>query len=242
MRREPLPIDVGAAREEHARYVEALCDAGVSVVALPPEDSLPDAMFVEDTAVILGERALVTRPGAPSRRAETISIRTALAARLGVVDMQPPAQLDGGDVLRAGDALLVGLSERTNRAGIDVLRALGAELGLVTHVVELSAGLHLKSACSLADEHTLLVHEGAFPLESLRALDVEVLSVSEPAGANVLALADRVLVSAAAPRTADLLARRGRPPVTLELSQVHAGDGALTCLSLRVAPPGHWVV
>jgi dimethylargininase len=242
LRSDAAPIDVDEARAQHAGYVRALRDAGVEIVMLLPEDELPDAMFVEDTAVIVGDRALITRPGAPSRRGETSSVRAALATRLEVVDMQPPAQLDGGDVLRVGDALLVGLSQRTNREGIDALRGFASELGLSTHTVELHAGLHLKSACSLADASTLLVFEGAFRPGALPALDVEVLKVSEPAGANMLAFDRRVLVSAAAPRTAELLANRGLRPIALELSQIHAGDGALSCLSLRVAPPGHWVV
>lgn len=110
LRSDTAPIDVDEARAQHAGYVQALRDAGAEIVVLSPEDALPDAMFVEDTAVIVGSHALITRPGAPSRRGETSSVRAALAARLEVVDMQPPAQLDGGDVLRVGDALLVGLS------------------------------------------------------------------------------------------------------------------------------------
>ena len=135
------------------------------------------------------------------------------------------------------------LTKPTGRIhAVDALRGFASELGLSTHAVELRAGLHLKSACSLADASTLLVFEGAFRLGDLPVLAVEVLKVSEPAGANVLALGGRVLVSAAAPRTAELLASRGLRPIALELSQIHAGDGALSCLSLRVAPPGHWAV
>src|SRR5205085_2329678 len=132
-----------------------------------------------------------------------------------------------GDVLRCAQRLLVGLSERTNRAGLAQLAAVAGEIGLDVIGIEVRRCLHLKSACSLADAHTLLVREGCFDRDALGELELEPVLVPESAGANVLAFADRVLVSSAAPRTAELLAARGLSPVLLELSEIHAGDGAL---------------
>lgn len=241
LRHDPRPIDVALARSQHDGYVVALREAGIDVQVLPELDS-PDAVFVEDTAVQLGDRALVTLPGAPSRWDELATIAEVLAARMTVIRMTEPARLDGGDVLRWRDGLLVGLSQRTNPEGLRQLAAVAGAVGLAVVPIEVRSGLHLKSACSLADEGTLLVREGGFELGELARLGLEPLAVPEDAGANVLAFADRVLVSAAAPRTAELLAKRGLSPRVLELSEIHAGDGALSCMSLRFASPGQWVV
>ena len=241
LRHDPRPIDVALARAQHRGYVAALRDAGIAVEVLPEIDH-PDAVFVEDTAVQLGDRALVTLPGAAARHGEIDSIAVALARRVAVTRMREPGRLDGGDVLRCGDTLVVGLSRRTNNDGLAQLAALAREVGLVVVGVEVKDGLHLKSACSLADARTLLVHEGCLDHAALMRLELELVTVPEPAGANVLAFSDRVLVSDAAPRTAELLAARGLAPIALPLSEIHAGDGALSCMSLRFAAPDAWCV
>jgi dimethylargininase len=235
------PIDVPRARLQHRAYVDALRDAGIDVEELPARDAMPDAIFVEDTAIVLGARALVTRPGAPARREEVASIADALARRVTVEWMTEPATLDGGDVLRCADTLLVGLSQRTNRAGLQQLTVFAAASGLTTIGIEVRRGLHLKSACSLAGSHALLVQPDVLDLAAIQSLELEHVVVPEPAGANVLAFMDRVLVSTAAPRTAELLAKRGLSPRLIDLSEIHAGDGALTCMSLRFANHGTWV-
>jgi dimethylargininase len=241
LRHDPRPIDVALAQTQHRGYVQALRAAGITVEVLPEIDH-PDAVFVEDTAVQLGDRAIVTLPGAPARHGELATIAEALSRHVTLLHMTEPARLDGGDVLRWGDVLLVGLSARTNAEGLRQLAAAAAEVGIAVVGVEVRAGLHLKSACSLADEATLLVHEGCLDRSVLARLELELVEVAEPAGANVLAFADRVLVSSAAPRTAELLASRGLAPRMLPLSEIHAGDGALSCMSLRFAASGEWVV
>lgn len=235
-----VTLDVPLAREQHARYVAALVAAGVEVRRLAPDEAHPDACFVEDTAVILGARALLTRPGAPSRRGECEAIATALAARCEWTVMREPAVLDGGDVLRAGAVLFVGLSGRTDAAGAAVLAGLAARDGLEVRTLPVTAGLHLKSAVTLVDERTVVLHAGAIDPGPFTAAGLDVLAVDEPAGGNVLALGRRVLVSAAAPATAARLAARGLDVVRVDVSEFHKGDGALTCLSLRAPPPGAW--
>jgi dimethylargininase len=245
LREHPVAIDVALAWRQHAGYVEALREAGVRVEVLPELPGAPDAMFVEDTAVVLDTCALITHPGAPSRRTEVASIARVLAEHRTLHTMMPPATLDGGDVLRVGRRLLVGLSQRTNRAGLGYLAAVAATDGIEIVAVTVAGGLHLKSACSLAGPETLLVREGRLDRAAIAGLAIECVEVPEDAGANVLAFADRVLVSAAAPRTAALLDARGLRPLSIELSQIHAGDGALSCLSLRLAEHarlGAWVV
>lgn len=238
LREQPVAIDVDLAVAQHRGYVAALREAGVEVEVLPALDDAPDGVFVEDTAVVLDTVAVLTRPGAPPRRAEVDSIAAALAGRRAVARMEAPATLDGGDVLRVGDVLVVGLSTRTNAQGLAWLRQVAAVDGIEVVGVALGAGLHLKSACTLGGDGLLLVHPGAIDPEALRALPVELARVPEPQGANVLALADRVLVSAAAPRTRELLEGRGLRTVAVPLSEIHAGDGALTCMSLRFGRPG----
>jgi dimethylargininase len=155
--------------------------------------------------------------------------------------MTPPGTLDGGDVMRVGDRLIVGLSQRTDQAGADALAAVAAKDRITVATVPLPGGLHLKSACSVAGPRLVVAYGPLAPL--LRGvLDpaIEILEVPEAAGANVLGFADRVLVSSAAPRTAELLAARGFSVRALELSQIHLGDGALSCLSLRLVQSKEW--
>ncbi len=235
-------IDVAAARRQHADYVAALRALGLAVEVLPADDACPDACFVEDTAVVTGRHALATRPGAPSRRPEVAAVAAALGRDRTVLTATAPATLDGGDVLRVGDHLFVGLSSRTNRAGVDDLTRLAARDGLRVTAVEVRAGLHLKSACSLAAPDLLLYDAGVFgdaELAPFRADGLRCLAAPEPLGANVLALGDAVLVSASAPHTAALLAA-WRDVRVVDVGEFHKGDGALTCLSLRIPRDGCW--
>lgn len=242
LRQDPVPVDPARARAQVEGYARALARHGVQVDRVDTDEACPDACFTEDVAVILdAERALITRPGAPSRRAEVEPVARALGARLELLRLDDAgACLDGGDVLRVGDALFVGLSGRTNRAGADGLARAARPLGLEVVPVPLAAGLHLKSVVTLVAPGLVVALEGA-PLDELRARGARVLLTDEPWGANVLPLGPVVLVSTAAPRT---LARLRREPglecEALDVSELHKGDGALTCLSLRTPPPGGW--
>jgi len=235
--------DAALAMQQHAGYVTALREAGVTVEIVPPDESLPDACFVEDGAVILSATvAVLSRPGAPSRRAEVATLEPALGRVLTLERLHEPATLDGGDVLRLGAMLLVGRSSRTNDAGIEQLRALASPHDIEVVAVDVRAGLHLKSACTALDARTVVVDPEALDPAVLEALGLRARPVDEPLGANLLALGDRVLVSAAAPRTATWLEAEGRRVVRLHLSELHRGDGALSCLSLRRPPPNGWAV
>lgn len=244
LRREQVEVDPARARAQVEEYARALAACGVVVDVLPTDEACPDACFVEDAAVVLdASLALITRPGAPSRRPEVPPISAALGAcvtRQVGMDDDPDATLDGGDVLRVGDVLLVGLSERTNQAGADALARAARPLGLTVRAVPVGEGLHLKSVVTLVAPD-LAVVTPEVDQDALRALGVRCLLVDEPAGANVLALGRVVLASSAAPRTATRLAREpGLDVRMIDVSELHKGDGALTCLSLRVPPPGAW--
>jgi dimethylargininase len=236
-------IEVARARAQHEAYVQTCRRLGLPVDVVPTDDACPDACFIEDTAVVTGRHALLTRPGAPSRRPEVGPVGAALSAHLIVHRMDEPATLDGGDVLRAGEVLFVGLTARTNPLGVARLAEVAALDGLRVVALEVPAGLHLKSGCTLADATTLLYASSLVDRAALNAFataGIKCLEAPEVYGANVLALGSHVLVSASAPRTAALLRARSLDVHTLDVDELHKGDGALTCLSLRLPPAEGW--
>ncbi len=241
LRADPVPLDVERARVQHAAYVAALRAAGVEVVELAAADGLPDSVFVEDPVLALGQAVVRLRPGAPSRRPEGAGLVEAVAGNGPVYELDDPhATVDGGDVMRAGEHLLVGRSRRTSGAGAASLGRIAATVGLTLVEVAVDRGLHLKSAVTVAAPGLAVVDPGALSPAAIAAVGLEVLEVDEPLGANVLCLGAVTLVSAAAPRTAAALRARGVRVVELVLDELHKADGALTCCSVRLADPGTW--
>ena len=227
-----VAIDVAAARRQHAAYREAL---GIPTIIVPADDALPDCCFIEDTAVVAAGVALITRPGAPSRLAETIEVARVLAAHATVHTMEAPATLDGGDCMRVGKTIFVGRTARTNAAGIARVAEVFEPHGLRVVAVDLPPEvLHLKCVCApLGDDRITLVD--GFP--ALPGVSIVRVPAAESYAANVLAIADRVLVSSGFPRTHDALVAAGLRVVPLETTEFRKADGALTCLSVVVAPP-----
>lgn len=234
------PLDRAAAVAQHAATVRILRDLGVAVTVLSPDPEHADACFTEDTAVVLGRHALLTRPGAESRRGEVATVAPALSAwGLSLHPLPAPATLEGGDVLRVGDRLFVGESRRTNAAGIDGLRAVAAREGLTVHAVALPDQMHLKGAVTLADAATAVVDPRLLDPAVAEGFGVAVVEAAESVGANVLAMGDGVvLVPAEAPRTAAALTARGLTCVPVPGAEIHRADGRITCLSLRWTPVG----
>jgi dimethylargininase len=216
--------------------VHALQELGCELEWLAPLSDHPDGVFVEDTAVLVPETAVVTRPGARSRRGETASVAGALTPWLAVRRIEKPGCLEGGDVLRIGRALYVGASARSNPDGVAQLAAALAPFSYRVCSVHLSGCLHLKSACTFVPPDTLLVNPqwvepGAFGCGT-------VISVvdSEPYAANTLTLAGITLVSTAYPRTRERLEAAGVRTRAVDVSELHKAEAALTCLSLILAP------
>lgn len=209
-----------------------LADAGWDVREVEPADDLPDAAFVEDTAVVLDGRVVLTRPGHAGRREEVRSVAAAFAG-LGVPTVPLPGEgtLDGGDVLRVGDRLFVGRSTRTDAAGFEALARLAAQVGLEAVPVDVSACLHLKTAATALPDGTVIAapdHLDAAAFEPLSTI-----AAPEPSGANVLPLGGkRVAVASSAPVTATVLRERGLDVTEVDIGQFEAVEAGLTCLSV----------
>ena len=240
IREHPANIDIDRARIQHLAYVSALKEAGVSVQVLPALPDHSDCCFVEDPVVVLGRSALLTRSATERRRGESSGLKQAVADWCTLSAMPTPATLDGGDVLRIGQTLYVGQTRRSNSEGVAWLRLAATAEGLTVHSVPLRAGLHLKSAVTLASPELLVYCRAMLDPGPLQDAGVEMLPTDEPHGGNVLALGDTVLVSAAAPQTAEALYRRGLRVRPLQVGEFHKGDGALTCLSIRLPRVGTW--
>lgn len=227
------PIDLAKAEAQHAAYNEALRRAGALVEVLPADAELPDSVFVEDTAVVLDEAAVITRPGTPVREREVSAIAAALSAhRKELLRIKAPATLEGGDVLRVGRDFFVGLSSRTNHEGFSQFAAIVGRFGYRATPVEVTGCLHLKTAVTALDDETLLANPswiGAAALPKVRRL---LVPAEEPLGANALVVNGAVLLSSRWPRTRDLVEKAGFPVTPLDVSEFEKAEAGLTCLSL----------
>jgi dimethylargininase len=225
-------IDVPLATMQHEAYEFALRGLGLQVVSLPAIDYLPDSVFIEDTAIVLDELAIITRPGITVRRAEVPFTTAALAHHRRLVFIDAPATLEGGDVLRLGRRILVGLSARTNEAGIQQLRNIVEPLGYTVVALSVNGALHLKSACTRIDDQTILANPQWIDTSLLAVPRVLCVSGAESLAANVLAIGERVIVSASYPGTRSVLEQAGCKTVPVDVSELHKAEGGLTCLSL----------
>jgi dimethylargininase len=231
------PIDPGRAAAQHAAYERALVHAGCHLVSLPAVPDLPDAVFVEDVALVLDEVAVVLRPGAPSRRPETASVARALAPYRALAAIDGPGTLDGGDVLRVGRTLYVGAGGRSNEAGIRGLRAAVEPLGYAVRPVPLAGCLHLKSAVTLVAADTALINRrwvdaAGFP--DLGLLDVH---PDEPDAANALLVGTTVIYPGSHPRTRRRLEERGIDVLAVDVAELEKAEGAVTCCSIVFEAP-----
>jgi dimethylargininase len=228
-------IDVQVARRQHARYREMLAVAGYAVQQVPADEAHPDCVFIEDTAVIVGGTAVIARSGAPTRRGEVGPVQHALPAGLALAPIESPGTLDGGDVFTAGDTMYIGRSRRTNDAGIVQLRSVASREGLTTVPVVVHDALHLKSAVLPLDEETVLVTPDAVDERALSGLRIIYEPAEERHQASALPLLNGTLmVTASAPLTAARLANEGYETISIDVSELQAADGGLTCLSILI--------
>jgi len=226
------PIDLERARAQHAAYVRVLRDLGCEVIELPAEPDLPDSVFVEDAAVVLPEVAVITRPGTDSRKPETASIATALAPFRPLRVVQPPATLDGGDVLVMGKAIYVGLSTRSDAQAVEQLQSLLGPFGYAVTGLPLRGCLHLKSAVTRVDDETVLINPDWVDAAAFAGYGRIVVDPAEPHAANGLLVKGRVVFAEAFPRTRERLERHGCAVVAVALDELAKAEGAVTCCSL----------
>ena len=229
---EREPIDVALARRQHAAYEAALERAGAHIVRLPAADDHPDATFVEDTALVLDELAVIPIMGAASRRGETVEVERCLAGYRPLVRLTPPATLDGGDVMRVERTIVVGLTTRTNQAAVDQLRTLTRPHGYQVVPVVPTSCLHLKSACTYLGQGVVLANPEWIDRSCLAAAEVLPVASEEPFGANARAVGGRLLYATGFPKTLERLERRGFEVITVETSELRKAESAMTCMSL----------
>lgn len=225
-------IDVERASRQHRQYELELVNAGCDIDRLPAEVALPDSVFVEDTAVVLDEIAVITRPGVESRRDETQSIAAVLSAYRPLVYIEAPGTLDGGDVLQVGRRLFVGEGQRSNAQGVAQLRRLVRRHDYEVIAVQARNCLHLKSAACCPGGEVLLVDPDWTDPSQFPGCEIIEIDKSEPGAANVLEVNGVLLYPKSYPRTGALLTARNYPLRPVDLSELSKAEGAVTCCSL----------
>jgi dimethylargininase len=232
--------DPAQALAQHRAYCHALEQCGLELTHLDPDDAFPDGTFVEDTAIVTGRGAVLTHPGAPSRRGEVASVAECLHDFFGeVARIAEPGTLDGGDVCESDGQFLIGLSGRTNEAGALQLQEFLRRMGYRAQLVDIRSSatlLHLKTGIAYLGDNTWVAErEGAAILASLRLPGARMITVEEGEGyaANCVRVNDSVLLPEGYPRAAAALRAAGFRPRMLEVSEFRKMDGGLSCLSLR---------
>ncbi len=229
---ERQPIDVALAQAQHHQYETALKALGYQLVQLPAEPALPDSVFVEDTAVVLDELAIITRPGADSRKPETISIAKALESYRTLHPIVAPATVDGGDVLRVGKTLYVGLSSRSNQAAVDQMTVILKPFGYTMQGVQVTGFLHLKSAVTQVAKQTLLINPRWVDAAIFGDIEIIEIDPTEAYAANTLLLGETVIYPTSYPRTRQKLEQHGIAVRAVDVSELIKAEGAVTCCSL----------
>ncbi len=229
---ERTPIDVERARAQHAEYESALKHLGLAVLSLPEEPTLADSVFVEDTALVLDECAIILRPGADSRRSETESIAKILAPYRKLFTIEAPARVDGGDILRVGKQIYIGVSSRSDTNAIEQIRDFLQPYGYEVHAAMASGCLHLKSAVTQVANDTLLINPAWTDKKNFAGMKFIEIDPSEAYAANALLIGDTILYPKAFPKTRKKLSDAGVKIVDVDADELAKAEGALTCCSL----------
>jgi len=229
---ERAPIDLGRARQQHDAYCGALSELGWTIIRLPASPDLPDSVFVEDTTVVTDEAAILTNPGATSRRPEIAPVAEVLEKFRKTAVVRPPATLDGGDVFFLGRDVWVGVGVRTNEQAVEVLRATLQPYGFAVRAAQPHGCLHLKSAVTRAGPDCLIVNPNWIEPRNFSGWRIIEVDPQEPFAANVLWLGEVTLAAEAYPRTRDRLEAHGLKCRTIDMSELAKAEGGLTCCSI----------
>lgn len=219
--------------QQHSAYVETLKSIGLKIIELDAQPDYPDAHFVEDTAVVTPNVAIISNPGAASRQGEEESIAEILTSYRAIEHIQGPGTLDGGDVLMIGNHFFIGISERTNSQGAEQLGKILQKYEHTWTALKVSAGLHFKSSVNYAGNNTLLVIEDFADHEALGKFDRVIVNKEEEYAANVLCINGHLLIPKGFPDTKTKLKTLDLSIIELDVSEVRKMDGGLTCLSIR---------
>ncbi len=225
-------IDPALAVAQHRQYEQALVDLGCRLFALPGDPEMPDCVFIEDIAIVFDELAIITRPGAASRRAEIPVVRSTLGPFRRLTEIHEPGLLDGGDVLRVGKTVFVGLSTRTNQAALEQLEQILEPLGYRVRAIGFGSCLHLKSAVTQVADRTLLIQPDWVSPKCFPGLELIPVDPSEPHGGNALQIGGTVLYSGAYDRTRERMEAHGLTVRTVDQSELAKAEGGVTCCSL----------
>ncbi len=225
-------IDIELARSQHIQYEGVLVELGCQVRRLSGESSLPDSVFVEDTAIVLNEMAIIARPGAETRRDETRTISEALREYRPIFKIVSPGTLEGGDVLQIGRTLYVGVTERSNESGVKQLLDLVSPYEYEVIKVQVDGCLHLKSAVTQVGEETLLINRSWVDANSFQGKGFIEVDLGEPYAANALLVGGELVYPAIFPKTCRRLEERGYPVKVVDVSELQKAEGAVTCCSL----------
>jgi dimethylargininase len=225
-------IDANLARAQHAGYAAMLERLGAKVIRLADLPDHPDGVFVEDTAVVVAEAAVITRPGALVRRGEIESTAAGLAPFRPLHRLIAPAQLDGGDVLRAGQILYVGLSARSNEIGCRALERVLAPFGYAVRGVAVSGCLHLKSAATFIPPRWMFVNPAWVDVKCFQGFEIIEVDADEPFAANTLTIGGKTIVSAAFPKSIARLRQHGIDTLAIDVSELQKAEAGTTCMSV----------
>jgi dimethylargininase len=225
-------IDIAKATEQHRGYEECLERLGVRLVRLPAEPDLPDSVFVEDAAIVLDELAVITSPGVISRQAEMESAADALSEFRPLRIIQPPATIEGGDVMRIDRTLYTGLSSRTNREGLSQLREIVEPYNYRVETIETAGCRRLKTGCVYLGHQTILANRNWINVQTLAGFDLIDVPEDEPWAANTLTIGDTVMTPSSFPKTRGLIEEHGFKTLMIDISELHKAEAGLTCLSL----------
>jgi dimethylargininase len=226
------PIDVGRAAEQHRAYELALEALGCTILRLAPEPAMPDSVFVEDTALVLDELAIILRPGVASRRAETAGVASALRAYRALASIEDPGTIDGGDILRIGNRFFVGLSGRTNMQAVEQLGALLAPLDYQICPVDLRGCLHLKSAVTQVSGDSVLLNPEWIDRRTFADFAQITVDPDEPFAANALRIGDALVYPSEFVRTRARLDAAGLRVHAVDMSELAKAEGGVTCSSI----------
>jgi len=233
-----VAIDSALAQRQHEHYQAALSSLGCDVIVVPTEQDLADSVFIEDTALVLDEIAVMLRPGPRSRRPELAGVECALKRYRSLVSIKKPGTLDGGDLLRVDKVIFAGLSSRSNENGIEQLRKIVSDYGYSVKTVETTKCLHLKSAVSAVAPDVLLINPEWVNRSAFEDYELIDVGTEEAHAANALLVGKSVIYPVSFPRTADKLVDRDIDVIPVDLSELQKAEGAVTCCSLLVSDPG----